>query len=261
MRYLAYSKKNFISNSVYRFDHYMGIFSTCLQVFIFWSIYKTLYGGAGDVDGITMAMVTTNFIMSLGLRSAFSINEYYLPSRISNGSIGNELLKPINFKGIMLAEDFGNICFKLIFQFIPALLIAIFTVGMLKPVSIFAFVCFIISAILGFFVLWCISFLVQTTSFWIINVWSIITIKNVFINVLSGSMLPLWFMPDWMQGVIKFTPFSSIYFTPVQIYLGEISGMGILISFMKQCLWILFLYSIGEFLWKKGIKKLVVQGG
>lgn len=261
MRYLAYSKKNFIGNSVYRFDHFMGIFSTCLQVFIFWSIYKTLYGDAGEVSGVTMAMVTTNFIISLGLRSAFSINEYFLPSRIGNGSIGNELLKPINFKGIMLAEDFGNICFKLIFQFAPALLIAGFTVGMMKPVSLLALVSFIISALLGFFVLWCISFVAQTTSFWIINVWSVTTIKNVFVNVLSGSMLPLWFMPDWMRGVIKFTPFSSIYFTPVQIYLGEISGINILLSYMKQGLWILILYCIGEFLWSKGIKKLVVQGG
>lgn len=261
MRYLAYSKKNFISHSVYRFDHFMGIFNTCLQLFIFWSIYKTLYGNANEIDGITFSMVTTNFIISLGLRSAFSINEYFLPSRIGNGSIGNELLKPINFKGIMLAEDLGNICFKLVFQFTPALLIAIFTVGMLKPVSFPALVYSIISAVLGFLVLWCISFLAQTTSFWLINVWSIITIKNVFVNVLSGSMLPLWFMPNWMQGVIKFTPFSSIYFTPVLIYLGEISGMNVLLSYMKQCLWILILYSLGELLWSRGIKKLVVQGG
>lgn len=261
MRYLAYSKKNFISNSVYRFDHFMGNFSTCLQIFIFWSIYKALYGGAVEIDGITMAMVTTNFIISLGLNMAFSINEYYLPSRIRNGSISNELLKPINFKGIMLAEDFGKIFFNLIFQFTPALLIAIFTVGMLKPVSIAALICFIISAVLGFFVLWSISFLIQTTSFWVINVWSITTIKNVFVRVLSGSMLPLWFMPDWMQVVINFTPFSSIYFTPVQIYLGEISGIAIFISYIKQGLWILVLYSLGEVLWKKGIKKLVVQGG
>ena len=261
MRYLAYSMKSFISRSVYRFDHFMGIFNTCLQIFIFWCIYKSLYGSAEEIDGITLAMVTTNFILSLGLSSAFSIDEYYLPSRISSGNIGNELLKPINFKGIILAEDFGNICFNLVFQFTPALLIAIFTIGMLKPVSIAAFFCFILSTILGFFVLWCVSLVVQTTSFWLINVWSITTIKNVLIKVLSGSMLPLWFMPEWMQGVIAFTPFSSIYFTPVQIYLGEISGSDILISFIKQCLWILILYCIGEFLWNKGIKKLVVQGG
>lgn len=261
MRYFAYSMKSFISHSAYRFDQFMNIFNTCLQIFIFWCIYKALYGGAEEIGGITLAMVTTNFILSLGLSSAFSINEYYLPSRIQNGSIGNELLKPINFKGIMLAEDFGNICFQLLFQFTPALLIAIVTIGILKPVSITALIYFVISAVLGFFVLWCVSFVVQTTSFWLMNVWSITTIKNVFVKVLSGSMLPLWFMPDWMQGVIDFTPFASIYFTPVQIYLGQIRGMDILVSYTKQGLWILVLYCIGEFLWNKGIRKLVVQGG
>ncbi|HEX3075908.1 MAG TPA: ABC-2 family transporter protein [Lachnospiraceae bacterium] len=261
MRYLAFSMKNFINRSAYRFDHFMGIFNTCLQIFIFGCIYKALYGGAKEIAGVTMAMVTTNFILSLGLDSAFSINEYYLPSRIGNGSISNELLKPVNFKGIMLAEDFGTVCFNLIFQFTPAFIIAIIMVGMLEPVSIAALLYFIISAVLGFFVLWCVNFLVQTTSFWLINIWSITTIKNVFVKVLSGSMLPLWFMPDWLQEVVKFTPFSSIYFTPVQIYLGQLRGMDILTSYMKQCLWILVLYCIGHILWNRGIRKLVVQGG
>lgn len=261
MRYLAYAKKNFINNSVFRFDLIMGIFNTCLQIFIFWCIYIALYGGKEEVGGVNLAMVTTNFILSLGLSSAYSIDEYYLPHRIGTGVICNELLKPVNFKGIMLAEDFGNISFKLLFRFLPALIIAAITIGILKPVSKTAFLCFIISAVLGFFILWSISFVVQTSSFWLINIWSLTTIKNVFVNVFSGSMLPLWFMPDWMHGVIDYTPFSSIYFTPVQIYLGEISGRDILISYTKQGIWIFILFCLGEVLWQKGIRKLVVQGG
>ena len=42
--YLAYSKKTFLGKSAYRFDHLMGILSTCLQFFIFYEIYRALYG-------------------------------------------------------------------------------------------------------------------------------------------------------------------------------------------------------------------------
>lgn len=261
MHYLAYSKQKFIAGSVFRVNHFMGIFNTCLQVFIFWCIYKALYGGALEIGGITFEMVTTNFVLTMGLSSVFSIDENYLPARIGNGSIGNELLKPVNFKGLMLATDFGNICFQLLFHFLPALLIAVITIGVLKPASIAALLAAMVSAVLGFFVLWTISFLIQTLSFWVINIWSVRTIKNVFVNVLSGSMIPLWFMPDWMQGVIRFTPFSSIYFVPVQIYLGEMKGMDIWLSYMRQGLWVLLIYIIGGMLWKQGIKKLVIQGG
>lgn len=120
---------------------------------------------------------------------------------------------------------------------------------------------FVVSAFLGYGVLWTISLVTQMLSFWLMNVWSIVTIKNVFINVLSGSMIPLWFMPDWMNGVIRFTPFSSIYFTPVQIYMGRLSYHEILTQCLIQILWIVIVYVFGNFLWIKGQKKLVVQGG
>ncbi len=93
------------------------------------------------------------------------------------------------------------------------------------------------------------------------NVWAVMTIKNVFINVLSGSMIPLWFMPDVMRTVIGFTPFESIYFTPVQIYLGKIGGSDIILGFAKQIIWITALLLMGSVVWKKGQKKIVVQGG
>lgn len=110
-------------------------------------------------------------------------------------------------------------------------------------------------------VLWNLSFLLQTFAFWFFNMWSLMTIKNVFLNVLSGSMIPLWFMPEWMMPIMNWLPFSSIYFTPVQIYLGQLTGKEIGMKFLLQLIWIVILYLSGNLVWEKGKKKLVVQGG
>ena len=259
--YLAYFKKSFLNRGAYRFDHLMSILSTCLRMFIFWEIYKALYGGRQEVDGITMSMVTTNFILSMGLEAAFYVDDFFMPHRINNGSITTELLRPISFKGRMIAENMGNAAFNLLFRFAPAFVIACIIIGIQSPASPIMLVLFVVSAILGYGVLWTISFTVQLLAFWLINVWSMVTIKNVFINVLSGTMIPLWFMPGWMEGVLKYTPFSSIYFTPVQIYLGELSFQEIGVKCGVQILWIALIYFIGDVLWRFGQKKLVVQGG
>lgn len=260
--YLAFAKKSFLNRSAYRFDHLMGILNTLLKIFIFWCIYRALYGERTEVDGITMAMVTTNFVLSIGLDSLFHVNnDFYLPNRIGNGSIATELLLPISFRGRMLFENLGNTLFQLVFHFIPTVVVCILTVGVLPAAGPGRFLLFLVSAILGYGVLWNLSFLLQTFSFWLINMWSLITIKNVFLNVLSGSMIPLWFMPDWMTPVMNLLPFSSIYFTPVQIYLGQLTMREILIKFFVQLVWIAILYVGGNLLWEKGKKKLVVQGG
>lgn len=259
--YVAYFKKSFLNRSAYRFDHLMGILSTCLRMFIFWEIYKALYGGRQQVDGVTLSMVTTNFILSMGLEAAFFVDDFFMPHRINNGSITTELLRPMSFKGRMIAENMGNAAFNLCFRFVPAFVVACVLIGVQAPASPLMLLLFVISALFGYGVLWTISFAVQMAAFWLVNVWSMVTIKNVFINVLSGTMLPLWFMPEWMEWVLKVTPFSSIYFTPVQIYLGELGIGEVVQKCGVQLLWIVLLSLIGEVLWRKGQKKLVVQGG
>lgn len=259
--YLAFAKKSFLGRSAYRFHHFMGIFDTILRIFIFWEIYRALYGGRSEVDGITFTMVTTNFILSMGLDAVFFVDDYYLPGRIQSGSIATELLLPVSVHGRMLANNLGNALFQLIFHFVPAVTVCVFCIGILAPAGPLALFLFLLSALLGYGVLWTISFAAQMFSFWLINVWSIMTIKNSLIKVLSGSMIPLWFMPDRVQGIIRFTPFSAIYFMPVQIYLGRMSLAEILRSFLMQMFWIAVLFFVGMLLWKKGQKKLVVQGG
>lgn len=59
----------------------------------------------------------------------------------------------------------------------------------------------------------------------------------------------------------RLMPFSSIYFTPVQIYLGQLSGKEMIEKCVIQIVWILIIYCIGDILWKCGQRKLVVQGG
>jgi ABC-2 type transport system permease protein len=259
--YIEFARKKFSNNMVYRFDYIIGIINTCLQFFIFWCIYKSLYGAATEIDGVTFPMVATNFILSLGLSNAFQIDDLFLQRKIGDGSIVNEFLKPVNFKLRLIAENIGNITFRLIFNFLPAFIIAMCFVKIEKPATLLALILFASSAILGFFVLWQISFIVQMTSFWIINVWSISTIKNVFVNVLSGAMLPLWFMPKSVMRIIKFTPFDSIYFTPIRLYLGDMQSGDILFNFGRQIIWICILYIIGDVMWRCGQKKLIVQGG
>ena len=259
--YLAFAKKSFLGKSAYRLDHWMGILNTLIRLVIYVEIYRALYGSREAVDGITMSMVITNFILSLGLESFFVVNDFYLGNRINNGSIATEMLLPVSFHGRMLADNLGVAAFKLIFHFIPAMLVAIVFIGIAAPASAGAFGLFVLSALFGYGVLWSLSFLFQMFSFWLINVWAIMTIKNVFVNVLSGAMIPLWFMPETVRKIIAFTPFEGIYFTPVQIYLGTINGGEILAGFIKQLVWICLLMACGFVLWNKGKRQLVVQGG
>lgn len=260
-KYWQFAAIKFRNNMAYRFEYIMGILDTLLSFVVYWSIYRALYGGAEEVGGVTFSMVATNFIISLGLNSAFARNEMFLQDKIKQGTIANELLKPVNFKLRMLFEDLGEGLFHVMFNFLPTALIAALFADLQAPSSARNLLLCMVSALLGYLVLWLISFIVQVWSFWLFSVWGLITMKNALIKILAGAFIPLWFMPDWLRQIIRFTPFDSIYFTPVQIYLGELQGAELLLHFARQVVWIVILYALGECFWRRGIKKLVVQGG
>lgn len=259
--YIAFAKKKFLSNMAYRFNHWMAILGSVFTVFIFFYLYHALYYGNTEFDGITLSMVSTNLIISFIIGGAFDMDDDFLHNKINNGTIANEFLRPVNFKLRILAEDLGQTFFNLIFRSGPAFLLTVLWIGMEPPKNIVYLLLSIIALVFGYFVCWNLSFIVQTLAFWIINVWSISTIKNVLFSILAGSILPLWFLPDTVRTIASFTPFSSIYFGTVQIYLGLVNEREILAIYFKQWIWIVLLYFVGDFLWRRGQKKLIVQGG
>ena len=259
--YVEFAIKKFQDKMAYRLDFFMGIVNTAITIVVYLCIYRALYGGAEQVDGVSYRMVATSFVITLGLSGAFDFNEMFLEHKIHDGSITNEFLKPVSFMLRMLAENVGEGLFKILFHFIPALLLTMLHTKLCPPKSALGLIAMLVSVALGYLILWLISFTIQTWSFWLLTVWGIITIKNVFVNILAGTLLPLWFMPAALRRIISFTPFESIYFTPVRIYLGELSGPQILSGMAVQLLWIVILGIIANLFWKNGVKKLVVQGG
>lgn len=259
--YLAFIRTTFLNKMVYRFEHILGVVNTTLQILITVTIWKALYSGGSTVDGITLPMVVTSIIIGQGLSNSYIFNDLAVSKRVKDGSIINVLLKPISFRVQLFAENVGNILFRLVVNFTPSLIISILFFGIIPPKSILSLILFVVSVILGFLVLWTLSSIVQHSAFWIMNTWSISTIKNVFVRVLSGAVLPLWFMPEGVLKVISFTPFDSIYFIPVKIYLGQISLNDVWFYYGKQIIWIVLLYLLSTLLWNKGQKRVVVQGG
>ena len=163
----------------YRLEFFMGIVNTIITTVVYLCIYWALYGGAEQIDGVSFGMVATNFVISLGLSNAFSFNEMFLQDKVKDGSITNEFLKPVNFKLRMLAQNMGGGLFNLIFNFLSALLFGIIFTDFCAPYSVLNLGLMIVSVLLGYLILWQISFLVQTWCFWLFSVWGIVTIKNV----------------------------------------------------------------------------------
>jgi ABC-2 type transport system permease protein len=252
---------SFVNSSVFRSSYYFGLINSIISVFITVSIWKALYGGAESVNGISFAATVTNIVFSMLLSTAFGFNDFAIAGNVHSGQIAVDLLRPMSISLSNMFSAVGSNLFKLIAHFLPTLIFSAIFFRILPPKSALSLILAILSAVLGFCLLYTVSYIVSVTSFWITNVWSLSTLKNVIIGIFAGTMLPIWFMPQSVQNALKYTPFDVIYFAPVKIYLGQMSGDDILFSYGKQIFWLGIFMMLGAVLWQKGIKKITIAGG
>jgi ABC-type uncharacterized transport system permease subunit len=79
-------------------------------------------------------------------------------------------------------------------------------------------------------------------------------------SFLSGQVVPLWFMPDWLRTVAEILPFQAATYTPLAIYFGRPPG-GLAAALAVQCIWIVVLGASCAWVWSRAKRRVVVQGG
>ena len=67
----------------------------------------------------------------------------------------------------------------------------------------------------------------------------------------SGLLLPLAFFPGWLRTILEFLPFQAVASIPLQIYIGKLSGAAIGQAFLIQIAWLIGLYVLGRWFWKR----------
>lgn len=259
--YLEVARKSFLSNLVFRTEYFAGLLGAIVTIFVNISIWRAIYDEEGTLDHLQFSMTVTYVILALSLFHIFTMDEYVIEKKIKSGLITSDLLRPISFRLYTFSYHLGGLVYRIILLLLPTLLFYTVVYRILPPFSWFMFGIFLVSIMLGYLVMYSLNFIIWVSAFWFYKTFSLITIKETAVMVLSGAVIPLWYFPEWLVDYIKLTPFDTIFFIPISIYLGQMPAGEMWQSLMKQVLWLLFLTVVGHFLWKRASYKLVVQGG
>jgi ABC-2 type transport system permease protein len=160
-----------------------------------------------------------------------------------------------------LAEDIGWIIVGVFQNIIPVLIIGSLFFGFPLPASLSSFGLFLLSVQLSFWLNWLFAALFSMLSYKVINMWSMFGLKWNMMTLLSGSIIPIWFFPSWLQTILGFLPFVHIYQAPLGIYIGRSVGFDAWKSILLQTVWVVILI-VSFFAAKDAARKhILVQGG
>ena len=149
-------------------------------------------------------------------------------------------------------------------RFSPIILITIILPAhyMLRaPISLAAFILFLITLTLGTILTIGVAMLIYVIMFYTTSSKGLFNVYSVIAEFFAGSVVPIPFMPEWLQKICYILPFRLSIDLPFRIYTGNISINDGIISMIVQIVWLTIIVLAGNFLINNAAKKLVIQGG
>ena len=259
--YFELMKRSFLGRRAYKLELLLGVLTSFASVFVVVALWRALYAAGGEPRGISLSAVTTYAVVSMGMRTAFMMNEFTLERKVLTGEIVVDLLRPISIPLSLLSSTVANSAFNLIGQAVPTFVIAVILFHIPLPRTLLAGTLFLASVVLGFLLLFSFSLNFWALTFWLERTYSVITIKNSLVALTSGLLLPLWFVPKELIGLFNTLPFQYVYFAPISLYLGRLSPSMAIHAFVLQIVWLAVFSTSAWLIWKAGVKNLIVNGG
>lgn len=246
----------------YRFDVFAGILFQCIVMFATAFFWKALFAGAASVQGVAVNDMLTYTVISAVMSVFLAPNvEQRVIESVRQGTVAADMLKPIRLFGEYFAEDLG-MCTALIFQnALPILAIASLCITVPKPASCGAFLLFLLSFAMSFFINWLLAAIFSMCAFTLMDMSALVQVKRHLIRLLSGSIIPIWFFPGWLANILRFLPFIYIYQLPLELYIGKGSLSAQLPQMGIQAAWLFLLLSAFLILEKKVLRNVLIQGG
>ena len=260
--YAEFVRVGFVNTLAYRLRYYTGIVTYFIYVSVYYFIWKAIYTNSVSIEGFDFSHMLTYIAVGWIIRSFYFSNiDQEMAYAVTEGKLAMDLLKPVNTQAMYVAQALGESLFRLGLLTVPTALILLLVYPIRRPASLLHFVGFFVSVLLSFFIVAAINFAVGTFAIRLKSILGLLRAKYFLLELFSGLLLPISFFPGIFQEIFSVLPFQYISYIPVLIYLGKISGAGILRALALQAFWVFALVALGDALWRWSSRKITIQGG
>ena len=253
--YLTAMRTQISAQFQYRAAAYMYLIGMVAEPVIYLVVWTTIAeDSGGTVGGLTTGELAAYYIVWTFVRN---MNLVFTPFgwewRIREGELSGWLLRPIHPIHYDIAGFAGSkIPWMLFYLPIAVVLTFVFNPTFdFRPAEIVVFAVAIWGAYL-------IRSFNQTAlglvCFWTTRVGALFSLYVMLELLLSGRLVPMTLMPDWVQTLAWFLPFQWTFYFPIETLVGDYSNAELLGGLGMQLFWILVGIGIFSFFWRRAIR-------
>ncbi len=265
MVYLALFQKSFQRMMSYRAATIAGVltnfFFGLLRAYVFIAVFEA--SGRATIGGYSLRDAITYTAVTQALGTPIAILQWWweIMRTIRSGEIVSDLTKPFHYFSFWLARDLGRAAFQFIFRGLPILLFFPFFFELSWPGSLAHWGLFLLSVLLAVLISFCWRFLINLSAFWFLDAVGIGRLAWLAMTFFSGFIVPVAFFPDWLKFAVSLTPMPAMVNTPIEVYLGLVQETALWQALGVQFAWFIGMALLCEWVYRRGVNRLIIQGG
>ena len=261
-KYLYIFKSELLSNLQYISNILIGSVGYIIHIFIFMQLWLYLYQDESSlINGYTLSQMIWYVILTEVIWS--SVGSRKLCKKISDdvkdGNIAYNLNKPYNYIGYALFNHLGQAIIKLVIFIIIGTSLGLIFLNNFPNTNFIAIIIVLISIFLAIIINSLIVISIGLFSFKIEDSSPFHWLYSKLI-LMFGTLFPIEFFPKIMQPFIKYSPAYVTSYGPAKLFVDFSLDKTIEILIM-QILYVIITYSLAMFIYRKGVRKLNVNGG
>ena len=257
-KYIELIITGFKTSLAYRSNSVASLMNSVIFLILMYALW-TAIAASGDLEGGLSRVLTYIVLGQVISSSIFMTVEKFLSGKIRQGTIVNELKRPISLRAQVYFQMLGIMLFNFVFVGFPMTLLGFTFLNLTFP-GIYTAGIFIISVFLGYNIVYMLSYCTSMLIFWTKVGWSLRMMRTTIQRLFSGVYFPLYLLPAPLATIFDILPFQSMVDAPISIFMQTAeSPLNIIIG--KQIFWIIILAILGEIMWLKAKQKITIQGG
>lgn len=245
----------------YQIWFWVGLVLNIISMAILVYFWRAIYNDTSTISGLGLNQ-TLNYILLAFIFMPLTNNDliWEIGMNLREGMIIHHLLRPINFQGMNYAQSLGTLVTRLLLQ-LPMVAVAVALFGLRFPSDLRIWLAFLVSALLGYTVMFFFNWLLACLTFYTTEIWGLGVLIEGMNFFLSGALVPLVMMPEWVRNIVLSIPFAQALAVPVGLLTGITPLDDTPRVWLIQIAWILGMWLISTLFFRVAVRKITVQGG
>lgn len=223
-KYLEVARAYMKAQLIWRWDTFVDVILSVSKILFVWILWSILFAGKEQVAGLGFQTMISYYIISsylFQLEKSAEISQQ-MTSMLRNGTFSKYMVIPVQTQGYFVAMEAGKVIFPAGIGFLATFLwLYLFRISFVYTANIKILLCGIIMIVLGLLFMAELNYFLGILTLKFEEISTFLMIKDNLSAFVTGAVIPLALLPEWMTAGMRFLPFYYVTYLPSMLLIGQ----------------------------------------